>query len=121
MNTRPDETLAAAPSVPATSTATLLWSVRATPTPGQRPRASGVSSPQWRRWVGAASSAPHGSPEWENRSEASCRSLKSCRGNDATGRYLAEWFLESQFTHKIVNLLFTIPCYEIKLTIFWVN
>mmetsp|Transcript_18471 Transcript_18471/g.44501 ORF Transcript_18471/g.44501 Transcript_18471/m.44501 type:complete len:207 (-) Transcript_18471:76-696(-) len=79
-------TVVLAPSVPATSTATLLWSVRATPIPGQRPSASGVSSPQWRRLVGAAS-APHGRPECANKSAASCRSLKSCRGNDAAGRY----------------------------------
>ena len=34
---------------------------------------------------------------------------------------LIEWFLQSHFTHKPVNLLFTIPCYKIKLTGLWVN
>ena len=32
---------------------------------------------------------------------------------------LIKWFLLSQFTHKPVNLLFTIPCYKIKLTNLW--
>ena len=29
---------------------------------------------------------------------------------------LIQWFLSSQFTHKIVNLFLTIACYRIKLT-----
>ena len=29
---------------------------------------------------------------------------------------LVKWFLQSQFTHRIVNVLFTIPFYAIKLT-----
>ena len=36
-------------------------------------------------------------------------------------KVLIKWFLSSQFTYKIVNLLFAIPCYEIQLTILWVN
>jgi len=34
---------------------------------------------------------------------------------------LIKQFLESQFTHNIVNLFFTIPCHKIELTGLWVN
>jgi len=32
-----------------------------------------------------------------------------------------KWFLSTQFTHKIVNLFFAIPCHKIKLTGVWLN